>query len=70
MVFWPREMVYSIVDLRAWVPCAFGAKFKNGPILVVLVVEMFDESIGWIAIGFLWLNRARPRGYNEVCNIA
>jgi hypothetical protein len=63
--------VYSIVDLRVWVPCAFGAKFQNGPILIVLAVEKFDELIRWIAIGFLWPGRAWPRGYDdEVCNIA
>jgi hypothetical protein len=45
MAIWPRKMVYSIVDLRVWAPCAFGAKFENGPILIVLVVEKFDELI-------------------------
>lgn len=51
-MIWPREMVYSIVDLRVWVPCALGAKFKIGPILIVPVVEKFDKLIRWIAMAF------------------
>lgn len=31
----------------------------------MLVIEKFDEGIGWISVGFLWECGGRSRGSND-----
>ena len=47
----PREMPYSVVDLRIRVAGAFCAELPYGPVLAVFFVEELHEGIERVAVG-------------------
>ena len=51
----PREMRYPVVNLTVRITGTLGAKFPYGPIGAMLVVKKLDKSIGWVAVGTLWI---------------
>ncbi len=49
----PREVVYSIVDLRVWIASAFGTEFEDRPIRAMLVVKELYELVCGVPIRLL-----------------
>ena len=46
----PRKMFYSVVNLTVRIAGTFSAEFPYGPIGAMLVVQIFDEGVGWVAV--------------------
>ena len=59
---WPRVMPYPSIDFRVRVTGAFGAELPYRPFFTMLVVQEFDKSICWIAVGSLGICRGWTRG--------